>query len=155
MELCNNKMLLMAIAAFSLYFFIKYKDCSKKENFGRVGREKFDSCNENCKIKKKKKWVKRYKKCMKVKCIKICNKKDQGKKETCKKKCNKHKDISKRCHELSKPSVNCQDTCAKECGADVSKINTCFNQCTNPNNSMTWQHKLKCIDTCKYINCKK
>jgi hypothetical protein len=33
MDLNNNQMLLLAVAAVALYFFMKYRKCSKKENF--------------------------------------------------------------------------------------------------------------------------
>ena len=36
MDLNNNQILLLAVAAVALYFFMKYRECSKQENFGQL-----------------------------------------------------------------------------------------------------------------------
>lgn len=36
MDLNNNQMLLLAVAAVALYFFMKYRQCSKQENFSAI-----------------------------------------------------------------------------------------------------------------------
>lgn len=36
MELNNNQILLLAVAAVALYFFMKYRECSKQENFSSL-----------------------------------------------------------------------------------------------------------------------
>ena len=35
MDLNNNQVLLLAVAAVALYFFMKYRECSKQENFSK------------------------------------------------------------------------------------------------------------------------
>ena len=69
MELNNNQILLLAVAAVALYFFMKYRQCSKQENFGQLNskdhkkwldawKNKMISCGvylgkKNCKKTKK------------------------------------------------------------------------------------------------------
>ena len=81
MDLNNNQILLLAVFGVALYFFMKYRQCSKQENFGKGGNVNWNpvckEITENCKKSWRignitestrrracKKWVKKKCKCI-------------------------------------------------------------------------------------------